>query len=88
MNLERVIAALAPTDVVQRAPVEISDLAYDTRAVGPGALFFCVPGERHDGHAFAREADQWKGKLTRSEWEVPPANLRAFAPGAELDRAR
>jgi UDP-N-acetylmuramoyl-L-alanyl-D-glutamate--2,6-diaminopimelate ligase len=41
---------------VQRAPVEISDLAYDTRAVGPGALFFCVPGERHDGHAFARDA--------------------------------
>jgi len=56
MNLERFIAALAPTDVVQRAPVEISDLAYDTRAVGSGALFFCVPGERHDGHAFAREA--------------------------------
>ena len=56
MNLERVIAALAPTDVVQRAPVEISDLAYDTRAAGPGALFFCVPGERHDGHAFARDA--------------------------------
>jgi UDP-N-acetylmuramoyl-L-alanyl-D-glutamate--2,6-diaminopimelate ligase len=56
MNLERVIAALAPTDVVQRAPVEISDLAYDTRAVGRGALFFCVPGERHDGHAFAGEA--------------------------------
>jgi UDP-N-acetylmuramoyl-L-alanyl-D-glutamate--2,6-diaminopimelate ligase len=56
MNLERVIAALAPTDVVQRAPVEISDLAYDTRAVGPGALFFCVPGERHDGHEFARRA--------------------------------
>jgi len=56
MNLERVIAALAPTDVVQRASVEIFDLAYDTRAVGPGALFFCVPGERYDGHAFAREA--------------------------------
>jgi UDP-N-acetylmuramoyl-L-alanyl-D-glutamate--2,6-diaminopimelate ligase len=58
MNLERVIAALAPTDVVQRAPVEISDLAYDTRAVEPGALFFCVTGERHDGHGFAREAVQ------------------------------
>src|SRR5437763_7489488 len=58
MNLERVIAALAPTDVVHRAPVEISDLAYDTRAVGPGALFFCVPGERHDGHTFARDAVQ------------------------------
>jgi UDP-N-acetylmuramoyl-L-alanyl-D-glutamate--2,6-diaminopimelate ligase len=56
MNLERVIAALAPTDVVQRAPVEISDLAYDTRAVRPGALFFCVRGERHDGHRYARDA--------------------------------
>ena len=56
MNLERIIAALAPADVVQRAPVEITDLAYDARRVGPGALFFCVPGERHDGHAFAREA--------------------------------
>jgi UDP-N-acetylmuramoyl-L-alanyl-D-glutamate--2,6-diaminopimelate ligase len=56
MNLERVIPALAPTDVVQRAPVEISDLAYDTRVVGPGALYFCVPGERHDGHEFARRA--------------------------------
>jgi UDP-N-acetylmuramoyl-L-alanyl-D-glutamate--2,6-diaminopimelate ligase len=56
MNLERVIAALAPTDVLQRAPVEISDLAYDAHAVTEGALFFCVPGERHDGHRFAGEA--------------------------------
>jgi UDP-N-acetylmuramoyl-L-alanyl-D-glutamate--2,6-diaminopimelate ligase len=56
MNLERVISALAPTDVVQRASVEISDLAYDTHTVVTGALFFCVPGERHDGHGFAREA--------------------------------
>ena len=56
MNLERVIAALAPTDVVQRAPVEITDLAYDARQVTAGALFFCVPGEWNDGHAFAREA--------------------------------
>jgi UDP-N-acetylmuramoyl-L-alanyl-D-glutamate--2,6-diaminopimelate ligase len=56
MNLERVISALAPTDVVQRASVEISDLAYDTHTVVTGALFFCVPGERRDGHGFAREA--------------------------------
>jgi UDP-N-acetylmuramoyl-L-alanyl-D-glutamate--2,6-diaminopimelate ligase len=56
MNLERVIAALAPTDVVQRAPVEISDLAYEARSVTEGALFFCVRGEHHDGHRFAREA--------------------------------
>ena len=33
--------------------VEITDLAYDTRAVTPGALFFCIPGKTADGHDFA-----------------------------------
>jgi UDP-N-acetylmuramoyl-L-alanyl-D-glutamate--2,6-diaminopimelate ligase len=36
--------------------VEVTDLAYDTRAVTPGALFFCVPGNTADGHDFAGEA--------------------------------
>jgi UDP-N-acetylmuramoyl-L-alanyl-D-glutamate--2,6-diaminopimelate ligase len=36
--------------------VEISDLAYDTRAVRPASLFFCVPGSRHDGHELAADA--------------------------------
>src|SRR5919201_3261830 len=56
MNLERLIAALAPRDVIGRAPAEVSELAYDARAVQPGALFFAVPGARADGHEFAREA--------------------------------
>ena len=56
MHLERVIAALAPADVLRRAPVEIGDLAYDARAAGPGSLFFCVPGTRADGHDFAADA--------------------------------
>ncbi len=56
MNLERVIAALAPTAVLGRAPAEISDLAYDTRTVGRGALFFCVRGAKADGHDLAPEA--------------------------------
>jgi UDP-N-acetylmuramoyl-L-alanyl-D-glutamate--2,6-diaminopimelate ligase len=34
----------------------VTDLAYDAQAVGPGALFFCVPGARADGHDFAAEA--------------------------------
>src|SRR3954449_3061339 len=56
MQLERVIAALAPADVLRRAPVEIRELAYDARAAGQGSLFFCVPGSRADGHDFAAEA--------------------------------
>jgi UDP-N-acetylmuramoyl-L-alanyl-D-glutamate--2,6-diaminopimelate ligase len=38
------------------AAVEISDLAYDDRRVGPGSLFFCVPGFTRDGHDFAQDA--------------------------------
>jgi UDP-N-acetylmuramoyl-L-alanyl-D-glutamate--2,6-diaminopimelate ligase len=56
MDIERVIAALAPADVVGRAPVEIADLAYDARSATAGSLFFCVPGTRVDGHEFAAEA--------------------------------
>jgi UDP-N-acetylmuramoyl-L-alanyl-D-glutamate--2,6-diaminopimelate ligase len=35
---------------------EVEALAYSTASVGPGTLFFCVPGFRVDGHDFAREA--------------------------------
>jgi UDP-N-acetylmuramoyl-L-alanyl-D-glutamate--2,6-diaminopimelate ligase len=56
MNLERLVAALGPVEVLERAPVDVQDLAYDARAVEPGALFFCVPGSRADGHDFAAEA--------------------------------
>jgi UDP-N-acetylmuramoyl-L-alanyl-D-glutamate--2,6-diaminopimelate ligase len=56
VDIERLIAALAPAQVVALAPTEIRDLAYDARAASPGALFFCVPGMRVDGHDFASEA--------------------------------
>jgi UDP-N-acetylmuramoyl-L-alanyl-D-glutamate--2,6-diaminopimelate ligase len=36
--------------------VEIHDLAYDTRAVTPGTLFFCVVGAHADGHDLAADA--------------------------------
>ena len=56
MDLDRLMGAIGPTEVVHAAPIEIRDLAYDTRAVVAGALYFCVPGANIDGHDLATEA--------------------------------
>jgi UDP-N-acetylmuramoyl-L-alanyl-D-glutamate--2,6-diaminopimelate ligase len=56
MQLERLIAALAPTDVVGGAAAEIRELAYDAREVSRGSLFFCIRGASADGHDFAAAA--------------------------------
>ena len=44
MELDRLIAALEPTEVANAASVEIADLAYDTRAVIPGCALLLRPG--------------------------------------------
>ncbi|MFL5937343.1 MAG: Mur ligase family protein [Gaiellaceae bacterium] len=56
MQLELLAQALAPNEIVNAAAVEIAELAYDTRATAPGALFFCVRGSRSDSHDRAAEA--------------------------------
>ena len=76
MNLERFIVALGPGEVVNgaaggAASVEISDLAYDTRAVAPGALFFCVRGRSADGHALAPQAAELGAAALVVEHPVP-----------------
>ncbi len=53
MHLDRLIAALGPIEVANAAPLEIAELAYDTRVVPQGSLFFCIPGDRVDGHDLA-----------------------------------
>jgi UDP-N-acetylmuramoyl-L-alanyl-D-glutamate--2,6-diaminopimelate ligase len=55
MRLGRLVAESAPVGGVG-ADVEVAGLAYDSRLVAPGTLFFCVPGFRSDGHDFAAQA--------------------------------
>jgi UDP-N-acetylmuramoyl-L-alanyl-D-glutamate--2,6-diaminopimelate ligase len=56
MQLERLIAALAPTAVIGSAAAEIRELAYDARDVPADSLYFCIPGSTADGHDFAADA--------------------------------
>ena len=56
MRLDKLVAEVAGARIVGSSDVEVADLAYDSRKVGPGTLFFCVPGEKVDGHEFAGRA--------------------------------
>jgi len=92
MDLERLVAALEPVEVLGGLSVEVRDLAYDARGVIPGALFFAVPGTQADGHDFAAEAvERGAAALVverRLDLPVPQVVVRdtraAMAPAADV----
>ena len=47
-------SALSP--VAMSGPFEASGVTFDSRAVGKGDIFFALPGETTDGHAFVADA--------------------------------
>lgn len=53
--LERLFEGM-PATIKGDARQAITSLATDSRQVRPGALFFCLRGERADGHAFVQAA--------------------------------
>ena len=56
MELGELIRGLDDARVAGDAGVEIGGLAYDSRQVRDGSLFFCVVGEKSDGHDYAPAA--------------------------------
>src|SRR5215217_7639113 len=63
--------------------VEIRDLAYDSRRVNDGTLFFCFPGEKTDGHDFAAGAVE-----SGAAGLVVERELDLDVPQARVDDAR
>jgi UDP-N-acetylmuramoyl-L-alanyl-D-glutamate--2,6-diaminopimelate ligase len=92
MDLERLVTALEPSQVLGSPAIEVRDLAYDARAVTPGALFFAVPGEHADGHDFAGAAVEAGAAAVVVERElelfvpqiVVPDSRAAMAPAADV----
>jgi UDP-N-acetylmuramoyl-L-alanyl-D-glutamate--2,6-diaminopimelate ligase len=92
MDLERLVTALEPSQVLGSPAVEVRDLSYDARAVTPGALFFAVPGEHADGHDFAGAAVEAgavavvvERELELSVPQIVVADSRAaMAPAADV----
>ncbi len=91
MELQRLVAALAPLEVAGGAAVEVTDLAYDARSAVPGSVFFCVPGARADGHDFAAQAIEngavalvVERRLELGAPQIVVADVRASMPKAAV----
>ena len=67
--------------------VEITSLAYDSGRVGPGALFFCVRGQRSDGHDFAPAAAERGASALVVEREVDVPVPQLLVPDARAAMA-
>jgi UDP-N-acetylmuramoyl-L-alanyl-D-glutamate--2,6-diaminopimelate ligase len=65
------------------ARAEVTSIALDSRRVGPGALFCCLPGGQRDGHEFAAAALARGAVALLVERPLPLDAVQAVvAPGA------
>jgi UDP-N-acetylmuramoyl-L-alanyl-D-glutamate--2,6-diaminopimelate ligase len=84
LGLGTLADVLAPERVVGIPVGEVRGLAYDSRRVVPGALFFAVPGDHVDGHDFVADAVAAGAIGVVVEREIPDLPV----PELVVDRSR
>ena len=84
MGLGALADVVAPDRVVDLPVGEVSGLAYDSRRVTPGTLFFAVPGVHVDGHDFVADAVARGAIAAVVEREIAGLTI----PQLIVDRAR
>ena len=84
MPLGELTDVIGPERVVGIPVGEVRSLAYDSRQVGPGTLFFAVPGDHVDGHDFVPEAVRGGALAVVVERDVPDMGI----PQLVVERTR
>ena len=72
MKLGELLRDLSVLHTGADATVEISSLAYNSREVRPGTLFFAIHGEKADGHVYIPQALERGAAAVVSERAAPP----------------
>jgi UDP-N-acetylmuramoyl-L-alanyl-D-glutamate--2,6-diaminopimelate ligase len=80
MELIRLAEGLAGAVVRGDPAVAVHGIAYHTRDVAPGTLFFCVPGATSDGHRFAAQAVASGASAVVCERDLEVAATRIVVP--------
>ena len=92
MNLGELLQGVPSQEIGADSAQEITSLAYDSRRVQPGSLFFAIHGEKADGHDFIPQALKSGAVAVVSEraapeelatrWVCVPKIRRALADAA------
>ena len=88
MDLCEVIDGIDVTRLSGRTDPQVLSVAYDSRKVTPGALFFALPGEKANGAEFAGDAIA-RGAIAVASSQARPAGIQKdvtwvqVAPGKE-----
>ena len=76
---------IGPERVIGLPVGEVRSLAYDSRNVEPGSLFFAVPGVHVDGHDFAPQAVAAGALAVVVERELPDVDVPQLVVGRSRD---
>ena len=84
MGLGAMTDVIGPERVIGLPVGDVTGLAYDSRGVEPGTLFFAVPGVHADGHNFVGQASEHGAIGAVVERELPDILI----PQLVVDRSR
>jgi UDP-N-acetylmuramoyl-L-alanyl-D-glutamate--2,6-diaminopimelate ligase len=90
MRLDEVVATsgfAGRARILGDATVDVANLAYDSRKAGAGTLFFCVVGEKRDGHEFAARVVEVGAAALVVERELDVAVPQVVVPSARAAMA-
>jgi UDP-N-acetylmuramoyl-L-alanyl-D-glutamate--2,6-diaminopimelate ligase len=83
MQLHQLLAGLPAAQISGPADIEITSIAYDSRAVQPGSLFVAINGFHTDGRAFIPQALARGAAAVGIEGDDGELNLQRPAPSAQ-----
>jgi UDP-N-acetylmuramoyl-L-alanyl-D-glutamate--2,6-diaminopimelate ligase len=83
MKIQKLLAGVDVVKIVGPADTEILSVAYDSRRVVPGAIFFALRGEKTDGAKFVSEALQ-RGAIALASEDPRPDGIPSHVTSIEL----